>query len=95
MDNIGILKADGRLQNSEFNCNKKRHPIIIRYGCKLMELIIEDAHKKTLHTLAQIRHDYWIISTKEAVKKYIIQASSNFFVITKLLFDEKKNLIKN
>lgn len=75
LDSNGILRVGGRLQNSEFSYNKK-HPIIIPYGCKLMELIIDDAHKHTLHggnqlTLAQIRHEFWIIGAKRAVKKYI------------------------
>lgn len=74
-DEHGILRVGGRLQNSEFDFNKK-HPIIIPYGCKLMELIIDDAHKRVLHggnqlTLAQIRHEFWIVSAKRAVKKYI------------------------
>lgn len=75
MDHSGVLRVGGRLQNSEFSYNKK-HPIIIPYGCKLMELIIDEAHKKTLHggnqlTLAQVRHEYWIVGAKRAVKKYV------------------------
>lgn len=75
MDNAGVLRVGGRLQNSDFSYNKK-HPIIIPYGCKLMDLIIDFAHKKTLHggnqlTLAEIRHEYWIVGAKRAVKKYI------------------------
>lgn len=75
LDSHGVLRVGGRLQNSDFSYNKK-HPIIIPYGSKLMELIIDEAHKKTMHggnqlTLAQTRHEYWIIAAKRAVKKYI------------------------
>ncbi|XP_031639984.1 uncharacterized protein LOC116351968 [Contarinia nasturtii] len=75
LDGNGILRVGGRLQNSAFDYNKK-HPIIIPYGCKLMKLIIDDAHKKTLHggnqlTLCQIRHEYWVIAAKRAIKTYI------------------------
>lgn len=75
LDKNNVLRVGGRLQNSEFNHNKK-HPIIIPYGCHLMELIISDAHIKTMHggnplTLCQTRHKFWIISAKRAVKKML------------------------
>lgn len=75
LDAAGVLRVGGRLQNSEFSYNKK-HPIIIPYGCHLTRLIIDDAHKKTLHggnqlTLCQIRHEFWILSAKRAVKTFI------------------------
>lgn len=75
IDSDGSLRVGGRLQNSEFNYDKK-HPIIIPYGCKLAQLIIDDAHRKTMHegnqlTLSQVRHEYWILAAKRAVKTYI------------------------
>lgn len=77
LDEKGVLRVGGRLQNSEFSYEKK-HPIIIPYACHLTELIIWDAHKQTLHggnqlTLCQIRHEYWIISAKRAVKAALRQ----------------------
>lgn len=70
IDNNGILRVGGRLQNSEFSFNKK-HPVIIPYGCKLAELIIDNAHKKTLHggnqlTLAQKVHRHFRVSFNES-----------------------------
>lgn len=75
IDGNGILRVGGRLQNSEFD-NDKKHPVIIPYGSKLAEWIMDDAHKRVLHggnqlTLAQIRHEFWIIAAKRAVKTHI------------------------
>lgn len=75
IDNDGILRVGGRLQNSHFNFNKK-HPAILPYKSALTNLIIDAAHKKVLHggnqlTTMQIRHEYWIIGCKRAVKCHI------------------------
>lgn len=75
MDNDGIIRVGGRLQNSSFSYNVK-HPIIIPYHSKLASLIVDYAHKSTCHggnqlTLALIRQEYWIPGAKRAVKKHI------------------------
>lgn len=54
----------------------KNIQFIIPYGCHLMKLIILNAHKKTMHggnqlTLCQIRHEYWIMSAKRAIKNIL------------------------
>lgn len=75
IDSKGILRVGGRLGNSDFSYDKK-HPIILPYGSKLTNWIIHEAHAKTLHggnqlTLAQIRHEFWIVGAKKAVKTFI------------------------
>lgn len=75
IDNRGLLRVGGRLQNSEFEFNKK-HPIIIPRNCNLAFLIIHDSHRITLHggnqlTLAQIRHQFWVLGARGLVKKFI------------------------
>lgn len=75
IDQNGLLRIGGRLHHSEFSFNKK-HPIIIPYGCAMMQAIINDAHKQTFHggnqiTMNQIRHEYWILAGKRAVKSSI------------------------
>ncbi|XP_055309915.1 uncharacterized protein LOC129573450, partial [Sitodiplosis mosellana] len=75
IDRNGLIRVGGRLENSKFNYNKK-HPIIIPYGTQLTEMIIREAHMKTMHggnqlTLHQIRHEYWILQAKRAVKTFI------------------------
>lgn len=75
IDGHGILRVGGRLENSDFGFDKK-HPIILPYGSRLAQWIIDDAHKNLMHggnqlTLAQIRHRYWIPGAKRAVKMQI------------------------
>lgn len=72
IDDQGLLRIGGRISQSNFSYDKK-HPIIIPYGDHLVNLIIREAHYKALHggnqlTLALIRHEYWIIAAKRAVK---------------------------
>lgn len=68
----GILRVRGRIQSDNMPYARK-HPIILAYSNPLTSLIIEDAHKKTLHggnqlTLAFIRQRFWILKAKRAVK---------------------------
>lgn len=75
IDATGIMRVGGRLENSEFSYDKK-HPIIVPYGSELAKWIIDEAHKRVMHggnqlTLSQIRHTYWLLGAKRAVKAYI------------------------
>lgn len=75
IDNHGILRVGGRLENSMLEYNRK-HPIILPYKSHFTRLVIDSAHKQVLHggnqlTTAQIRHEFWIIGCKRAVKAYI------------------------
>lgn len=75
IDEDGLLRVGGRLQNSELPYNQK-HPILLPYNHHVTSLIIQDAHLKTLHggnklTLAYLRQRYWIISGKRKVKSLI------------------------
>lgn len=77
IDSDGIMRVGGRLQNSEFEFNK-RHPILLPYKSPLTRLVIDAAHKKMLHggnqlTMMQIRYEFWIIGCKRAVKTHINQ----------------------
>lgn len=75
MDNNGILRVGGRLENSQLPYNSK-HPMILPYESHLTKLIILDAHANTMHggnqlTLTYTRKQYWIINGKKAVRKII------------------------
>jgi len=75
LDENGILRVGGRLQNSSLQFDEK-HPIIIPHEDHLSTLIIQDAHQRTLHggnqlTLAVIRRKYWIIRGKTSVRKIL------------------------
>lgn len=72
VDHNGVLRVGGRLENPEIHFDQK-HPVIIPYGFKLTELIIDHAHKVTMHggnqlILSQIRNEFWIIGAKRAIK---------------------------
>lgn len=73
LDGNGILRVRGRIQNEEMTFDRK-HPVLVAYGSRLTQLIVRDAHLKTLHggntlTLAYIRQNLWIIKAKRAIKQ--------------------------
>lgn len=75
LDENGILRVGGRLKNANINYDMK-HPIIIPYGGRLTELLIQQAHEHSFHggarlTLSLLRHQYWIIQGNRATKKQL------------------------
>lgn len=75
LDEHQILRVGGRLQHSALP-EETKHPIILPSEGRLTRLIIERAHRQTLHggarlTLAQTRQAYWIISGNRTVKKIV------------------------
>lgn len=77
LDDTGIMRVGGRLQNAQLSSEMK-HPIILPRQSPLTSLIIEDAHKQTLHggtqvTLAYVRQKYWIIGGRTPIRSYILK----------------------
>ncbi|XP_015125578.1 uncharacterized protein LOC107047333, partial [Diachasma alloeum] len=75
LDNERIMRLGGRLKNSQLNPDEI-HPIILPRQSRLTTLVVEEAHRKTLHggtqlTLADIRQRYWIIGDRGTVRAYI------------------------
>ncbi|XP_073950941.1 uncharacterized protein [Choristoneura fumiferana] len=75
LDDSDLLRVGGRLHFAEID-NDARHPIILPKQSFLTELIIRDAHKKSLHGGVQLmlnllRSKYWIIGLKNLVKQQI------------------------
>ncbi|XP_044744246.1 uncharacterized protein LOC123306343 [Coccinella septempunctata] len=75
IDEEGVLRVGGRLQNSSLSFNQ-RHPIILPTKCHLTDIIIRNAHYETLHggtqlTLSQVRQEYWIPHGKNKIKHII------------------------
>ncbi|XP_020296240.1 uncharacterized protein LOC109861138 [Pseudomyrmex gracilis] len=73
----GLLRVRGRLENSTLEQTAK-HPYIIPRQSALSTLIIQDAHKRTLHgstqdTLSFIRNTYWILGGRAPVRSYILK----------------------
>ncbi|XP_073950857.1 uncharacterized protein [Choristoneura fumiferana] len=75
LDDSDLLRVGGRLHFAEID-NDARHPIILPKQSFLTELIIRDAHKRSLHGGVQLmlnllRSKYWIIGLKNLVKQQI------------------------
>jgi len=67
----------GRLQSSLLPTDAK-HPIILPKESLLTNLIISDAHQRTLHggtqiTLAFLREEFWVIGGRVPVRKHILR----------------------
>lgn len=77
VDKYGVLRVGGRIQNSLLDPETK-HPIILPRHSPLTNLIIQDAHLKTLHggtqlTMAYLRRTYWIIGGRAPVRSFILR----------------------
>ena len=75
MDSQRLLRLGGRLQASLLPLNAK-HPFILPKESPLTQLVISDAHQRTLHggtqdTLSFIRNDFWIIGGRVPVSSVI------------------------
>lgn len=70
-----LLIVYGRLQYANIS-NESKFPIILPQKSHLSQLIIDKAHKVTLHgtihlTMASIRQEFWILNCRNAVKSHI------------------------
>jgi len=71
-----LLRLGGRLQNAALAYNEQ-HPIIVPRG-RIASLLIDHAHKTTLHggvqlVLRILRQRYWLLGSRNAVKRHIRQ----------------------
>ena len=77
VDNKGILRVGGRLQNSILPYEQK-HPILLPKGHHITELVIREAHLQHHHaginsTLYAVRQTYWPIDGKNTTRKIVRQ----------------------
>lgn len=75
MDKNGLLRVGSRLQEAQLTYDRK-NPILIPYKSSLTDLLMEEAHKRTLHggpqlMLSYLRSKYWIVNARRAVKAYV------------------------
>jgi hypothetical protein len=75
LDNKGIIRVGGRLENSQLSYASK-HPILLSSKGKLTEIIIRYYHEKYFHLgpqhlLFQVRQKYWPIHGKNLCKKIV------------------------
>ena len=77
IDEQGVIRVGGRLKLSHLGYESK-HPAILPRHSRLSDLVIDHAHRLTLHggtqlTLAHIRYNYWIIGGRAPVKSHILR----------------------
>ena len=75
IENDGLIRCYGRLSNADLP-EETINPILLPTREKVVELLIEDHHKKTFHagvnhTLAQVRMRYWIPKGRAEVKQVL------------------------
>ena len=73
IDNGKMLRVGGRLHFADIHFNTK-HPILLPYKATISSLLVDWAHRKTLHgsvnlTLHFLRKTFWIINGKRLVKE--------------------------
>lgn len=75
IDDKGILRVNGRLQQSTLPYNE-RHPIIIPRRSHFVDLLVRHAHLQNLHggvqtTLGCLRRNYWLLDGRNQVTHHI------------------------
>ncbi|XP_059217542.1 uncharacterized protein LOC131994720 [Stomoxys calcitrans] len=75
VDEEGIIRVGGRLQNSNFPYDMK-HPMILTKSSPLSYFIVSDAHERTLHggvtlTMSFVNRKFWIVSGNQLAKRVI------------------------
>ena len=75
LDPQGLLRVGGRLKHAALPPWEK-HPIILPGEGRIIELLVDEAHRRTLHggaqlTLAALRQRYWILGGRQRVKVHI------------------------
>ncbi|GFW75215.1 uncharacterized protein TNCV_449191 [Trichonephila clavipes] len=75
IDEHGLVRVGGRLQNSQLPFNSK-HPIILPSQHSISELLIKEQHIAHLHTgptlLAHVlRQSHWIVGSRKLINKCI------------------------
>lgn len=75
LDNQGIIRVGGRLQNSALP-DEFKHPIILPWNHRATTLLVRELHLRNLHAgpallTASINQQYWIIGCQKVVHKIV------------------------
>lgn len=75
LDESGILRVGGRLQEANWSFNQK-HPYILPSKSRFSKLLIIKAHETVMHlglqaTLNQLRETYWILKSRQMTKSCV------------------------
>ncbi|XP_065362054.1 uncharacterized protein LOC135955625 [Calliphora vicina] len=76
MDQLGVIRANGRLVQSPALTYNERHPILLPYNSTFSRLLTEFTHKITIHggnqlMLRVLRTEFWIFRLKPLIKTVI------------------------
>ncbi|GBO16070.1 hypothetical protein AVEN_166281-1 [Araneus ventricosus] len=98
LDNTGVMREGGRLENSQLPYSGK-HPIILPSKGKLTEMIVRYYHEKYFHLgpqhlLFQIRQKYWPIHGRNVYRKIVHNCVVCFKVKPKEYSQKMGNLPK-
>ena len=80
VDEENLIRVGGRLQQSSFD-EEAKHPYILPRDSTITRLLIDEAHRRTLHggtqlTLSTLRQRVWIIGGRAPVKSFILRCIS-------------------
>ncbi|XP_043279309.1 uncharacterized protein [Venturia canescens] len=80
VDDSGLLRVGGRLKNAPIPYSQK-HPILIPKGHHITTLLIRNEHRTNYHagaqtTLYALRRQYWLIDTRNQVRKAVKQCTT-------------------
>lgn len=75
IDEVGLLRVGGRLENSDGSYDEK-HPYILPKHSTFTQLVVADAHSKMMHygpkqTIAYLQQRFWILGVRSVVKVFI------------------------
>ena len=76
LDEIGILRCNGRLQNANSLSESTKFPIILPKNGQIKDLLLREYHEKYFHhgqnsVKAAILRKYWIIGLNQSLRKAI------------------------
>ncbi|XP_055633678.1 uncharacterized protein LOC129774015 [Toxorhynchites rutilus septentrionalis] len=99
MDDKGLLRVGGRLQNSSLRYNSK-HQLLLPHGHPVVEALVRAIHVEHLHVgpsglLAILREMFWITRAKSTVRKVCRRCISCFKVNSKESHQLMGNLPQN
>jgi hypothetical protein len=74
VDQDGIVRANGRLKESNLFTYEQKHPAILPKNHKVSELIVQQAHKDVFHAgyarvVAEVRKKYWIVGVRGIARR--------------------------
>ena len=76
LDEYGVMRLSGRLQNAEFLPYEMQHPILLPRNSWVTLLVIRHQHEMdnhvagTSHTLSKLMEKYWIVAGREAIREW-------------------------